>query len=170
METKTTSDMISKLMPDTHLINEIIDSVEKKTGETGNNLQPDRQQWLNDLLIMLTTRTGKKNFLVSKSKKYVNVPTESIAYFCIKYDSAMIMCFDNQEYFVHYSLDQIENLISEKQFYRLNRQYLINFNAIKEIERFFARKLLVKCTIPPKDKLIVPKERVTGFLYWLDNR
>lgn len=82
----------------------------------------------------------------------------------------MIMCFDKQEYFLNYSLDQIQSFLPEQQFYRLNRQYLINFNAIKEVEHYFARKLLVNPVMPVKDKLLVSKEKVTEFLRWLDNR
>jgi DNA-binding LytR/AlgR family response regulator len=47
----------------------------------------------------------------------------------------------------------------------LNRQYLVNFNAVKEVEHYFARKLLVNSVIPTKDKLIVSKEKVTDFLH-----
>ena len=118
----------------------------------------------------LQISTGKKSFLVFKNNKYVNVLTERIAFFYIKYDSAMIMCFDNQEYFVNYSLEQIQNLLPEKQFYRLNRQYLINFDAVKEVEHYFSRKLLVNPAIPTKAKLIVSKDKVSEFLHWLDNR
>ena len=82
----------------------------------------------------------------------------------------MIMTFNREEYFVNYSLEQVQNLLPEEQFFRLNRQYLINFNAVKEVEHYFARKLLVNPVIPMKDKLIVSKERVTEFLQWLDNR
>lgn len=125
---------------------------------------------LNDLLADLFAAAGKKSFLVSRNNKYVNVLTENIACFYIRYESAMIMCFDKQEYFVNYSLEQIQNLLPGKQFYRLNRQYLINFNVVKEVEHYFARKLLVSPAIPIKDKLIVSKEKVTDFLQWLDNR
>jgi len=123
-----------------------------------------------DLLNRLPSLNGKKNFLVLKNNKYINVLTDNIAFFYIKYESPVIMCFDKQEYFVNYSLEQIQNLVPEKQFYRLNRQYLINFNAVKEVEHYFTRKLLVNPVIPTKDKLIVSREKVTEFLHWLDNR
>lgn len=123
-----------------------------------------------ELLTRLITRAGKKNFLVFKSNKYINVLTENIALFYVKYESPMIMCFNKEEYFVNYSLEQIQQLLPEKQFFRLNRQYLINFNAIKEVEHYFARKLLVNPAVPIKDKLTVSKEKVTEFLQWLDNR
>ena len=125
---------------------------------------------LADLLTTLSASTGKKSFLVFKNNKYTNVLTENIAFFYIKYESSVMMCFDKQEYFVNYSLDQVQNLLPEKQFFRLNRQYLINFNAVKEVEHYFARKLLVNAVLPMKDKLIISKEKVTEFLRWLDNR
>jgi DNA-binding LytR/AlgR family response regulator len=117
------------------------------------------------------TRTeGKKCFLVFKQNKYLMIPTKTIAYFYIKYDSPVIVCFDGQEYFVNYSLDQLQQLLSETQFFRLNRQYLINFNAVKEVEHYFARKLLVKLIVPVAEKLLVSKEKSTSFLRWLENR
>ena len=125
---------------------------------------------LADLLTKLPNPPDKKSFLVFRSNKYINVLTENIAFFYIKYESPVIMCFDKQEYFVNYSLDQLQQLLPEKQFFRLNRQYLINFNAVKEVEHYFARKLLVNPVITMKDKLIVSKEKVTQFLHWLDNR
>jgi len=150
--------------------NEIVTPAGDVMDEYRKYFQQLRLPWLDDLVRKLTTSAGKKSFLVFRNNKYVTVPTENIAFFYIKYESAMIMCLDRQEYFVNYSLEQIQNLLPEKQFYRLNRQYLINFNAVREVEHYFARKLLVNPVVPVKDKLIVSKEKVTEFLHWLDNR
>jgi two-component system response regulator LytT len=113
---------------------------------------------------------SKKSFLVFKHNKYMIVPTENIAFFHIKYAFSNIVCFDQQEYSVSYSLDQIQQLVSNHQFFRLNRQYLVNFNAVKEAEHYFARKLLVRLSIAVSEKLLVSKEKVKGFLRWLENR
>ena len=80
------------------------------------------------------------------------------------------MCFDQTGYYVNYSLEQIQSLLSDKQFYRLNRQCLINFDAVKDAEHYLSRKLLVNSVIPTEEKLIVPKHKVSEFLHWLDNR
>jgi two-component system response regulator LytT len=82
----------------------------------------------------------------------------------------MIVTFDKQEYSVHYTLEQIQLFLSELQFFRLNRQYLISLNAIKEVEYYFARKLLVTPILPFPDKLIVSKEKARNFLDWLESR
>jgi two-component system response regulator LytT len=125
---------------------------------------------LDDLLTKLASPVGKKSFLVFRNNKYTNVLTENIAFFYVKYESSIIMSFDRQEYFVNHSLEQLQSLLTEKQFFRISRQYLINFNAVKEVEHYFARKLLVHLTIPAKDKLLISKEKVSSFLHWLDNR
>ena len=113
---------------------------------------------------------GKRSFLVFKGTKYITVPTENIAFFYIKYESTVIVSFDKQEHSVNYSLEQVQHLLSEQQFFRLNRKFLINFSAIKEVVHYFARKLLVKATVPFAEKLLVSKERARIFLDWLENR
>jgi DNA-binding LytR/AlgR family response regulator len=136
-----------------------------------NDKVADQQRDLfQELLAKLTVSPGKKSFLVRKNNKYINVLTKNIAFFYIKQVSAVIRCFDNQEYFVDYSLEQIEGLLPVQQFYRINRQYLINFNAVKEVEHYFSRKMLINPVIQVNDKLIVSKEKVSEFLHWLDNR
>ena len=142
----------------------------KNTEDFKNFFQQYHLPNLDDLLMKLAAPAGKKSFLVFKNKKYINVLTENIAFFYVKYDSSIIVDFDRNEYFVNHSLAQIQNVLSAKQFFRLNRQYLVNFNAVKEVEHYFARKLLVNLVIPAKDKLLVSKEKVTDFLHWLDNR
>jgi len=172
METQSVANNINSgtLALDPLRTNEIMGAVERSTDEFKNFVQHVHLSRLNDLLMRLVAPTGKKSFLVSRNNKYINVLTENIALFYIKYESPVIKCFDQQEFFVNYSLDKIQSLLPEKQFYRLNRQYLVNFNAVKEVEHYFARKLLVNPVVPVKDKLLVSKEKVSEFLNWLDNR
>src|SRR5262245_12297172 len=79
-----------------------------------------QQRFLNtdDLLEKLGVSAGKKSFLVFKNNKYINILTENIALFYIKYEASVIMCFDKQEYFVNHSLEQIQGSLSDKQFFR----------------------------------------------------
>lgn len=171
MEHQPTSNNTSQALTlDSLIANEIAASAGLVADQYENFSQQHPLSLLNDIVTKLSGHAGKKSFLVYKNNKYLNVLTENIAFFAIKYDSAVIICFDKQEYFVDYSLDQIQNLLPKKQFYRLNRQYLINFSAIVEVEHYFARKLLVNPVLPVEDKLIVSKEKVSEFLHWLDNR
>ena len=112
----------------------------------------------------------RKSFLVFKYNKYFSIKVANIAFFYIKNNTATIMTLDEQEYSLDESLDSIQSSLLPEQFFRLNRQYLINFDAIKEIEHYFSRKLYVKLVIPSPEILLVGKERATCFLNWMSQR
>lgn len=125
---------------------------------------------VDELLSKIGGTEGKKSFLVFKHNKYLTIATETIAFFYIRNEIATIMTFSQEEYALVPSLDQIHGQLSSSQFYRLNRQYLVNFAAIKEVEHYFSRKLFVRLSIPAPDKLLVTKEKASSFLHWLENR
>jgi len=171
METKLSlTNIISGLYTAPPVLPDVIASSLNNTDELRKIFQQFRLPNLDEFITNLATPAGKKSFLVFKHNKYISIPTESIAFFYVRYESSVIMCFDRQEYFAKYSLEQIQNLLPAKQFFRLNRQYLVSFDAIKEVEHYNARKLLINPVTPPRDKLLVPKRKVSEFLRWLDNR
>jgi len=135
----------------------------------GNFIPEAHQVNVDEMLKRVATPVTKKSFLVFAHNKYFTVPTENIAFFYIRHESVVIMCFDRKEYLVDHSLDYIQSLLTDRQFFRLNRQYLVNFKAIKEAEHYFSRKMFVQLVFPAPDKLLVSKEKVTDFLAWLDN-
>jgi DNA-binding LytR/AlgR family response regulator len=151
---------------------ESISQAIKKTGELKNFFQRNKKA-LPDFDYLLTRtgeNTGKSSFLVFKNNKYLTVQTENIAFFYIKNDTPTIMTFEKTEYQLTQSLDEVHKLLSPIQFFRINRQYLVNFSAIREAEHYFSRKLIIKLTIPTEEKLLVGKEKATAFLSWLENR
>ena len=75
------------------------------------NTQPD----LDGLLRKIGLDEGKKSFLVFKHNKYTTVQTEQIAFIYIRNDAATIMTFQQQEYAIDQSLDQVQALLSARQ-------------------------------------------------------
>lgn len=142
----------------------------RKVDELKNFFQQKVVPDLGELLSKLAAPAGKTSFLVFKDQKYTTVPTENIAFFYIRNGVSWMMCFDKQRFTLNQSLDQIESAVSAKQFFRVNRQYLVNFKSIKQIEHYFLRKLLVTLTIETPDKLLINKERSHSFLSWMEDR
>jgi len=141
-----------------------------KVEELKNFFQQKVVPDLGDLITKFNTPAAKTSFLVFKNQKYATVQIDDIAFFYIRNDSTSIMCFDKQEFSLTQSLDQIAVSVSATQFFRVNRQYLINFKAIKEVEHYFLRKLYLKLVIDTPDKLLINKEKSHAFLTWMDNR
>jgi len=125
---------------------------------------------LSELLLKLNPPATKTSFLVFRNQKYSTVQVENIAFLYIRYDDTVIVCFDKESYSINKSLDQIASIVSPKQFFRVNRQYLVNFKAIKEVEPYFMRKLHVKLVVETPEKLLVNKEKAHGFLSWMEER
>ncbi|MEI3801483.1 MULTISPECIES: LytR/AlgR family response regulator transcription factor [Chitinophaga] len=142
----------------------------RKVDELKNFFQQKTIPDLGDLLSKLTPSSGKTSFLIFQNQKYRTINVEDIAFFYIRHDATWIMCFDKQQYVISQSLDQITQSVSSLQFFRLNRQYLINFKAIKEVEPYFLRKLYVRLVIETPDKLLVNKEKSHSFLSWMEER
>jgi two-component system response regulator LytT len=144
----------------------------KKVGELKNFFQRNKKAMpdFDYLLTRTGENKGKSSFLVFKNNKYQTVLTENIALFYIKNETPTIMTFDKTEYQITQSLDEVHKLLSTTQFFRINRQYLVNFSAIREAEHYFSRKLIIKLTIPTEEKLLIGKEKATAFLSWLENR
>jgi two-component system response regulator LytT len=113
---------------------------------------------------------GKKGFLVFKNNKYTTIQTDDIAYFYICDEITTIVTVTHEEYGISQSLEELYKVLNPKQFFRINRQYLISYTSVKEVEHYFARKLIVKLTIPTIEQLIVGKDKAVLFLNWLDNR
>lgn len=135
-----------------------------------NFFQHEARPGLDEILKRLGVDDGKKSFLVYKNNKYQTVQTSQIAFIYIRHDATTMVTFQQEAYAVGQSLDQLQEQLSAKQFYRFNRQYLLNFSAVKEVEHYYGRKLLVKLVIPSPDNLLLGKEKSTAFLEWLENR
>lgn len=142
----------------------------KKVDELRNFFQQKTTTDLDQILSHLSHPTGKTSFLVFKNQKYTTIQTEDIAFFYIRNEATSAMCFDRQEYPISQPLAQIQTLVSASQFYRVNRQYLVNFKAIKEIEHYFLRKLYIKLVVETPEKILINKEKSHQFFSWLENR
>jgi len=149
---------------------ESISEALKKVDELKNFFQQKTIPNLESLISKLDVPAEKTTFLVFKNQKYTTVQTHDIAFFFIRNDATSIMTFDKQEFVINQSLDQIAGIVSSTRFFRVNRQYLVNFKAIKEMEHYFLRKLLVKLVIETPDKLLINKEKTHSFLNWMENR
>ena len=125
---------------------------------------------LTELIEKLQPRTFKKSFLVFSRQKYHTISTDTIAYFYIRNETTTIVTLDGTQYPIMQAMEEVQRHLDERDFFRLNRQYLIAFRAIKEVEQYFARKLSITLKVETDEKLLVGKDKTTLFLSWLDKR
>lgn len=142
----------------------------KKVDELKKFFQKNELPDIESFLQKITQPEGKSSFLVFKNQKYTTIATENIAYFYIHNEITHLVTFDKEQFQLSQPLGQVAGQVSEKQFFRINRQYLVNFKAIKEMEHYFQRKILVKLVIETPEKLLINKEKTHSFFTWLEDR
>jgi DNA-binding LytR/AlgR family response regulator len=109
---------------------------------------------------------SQSSVLVYHKDKIVPVRLEDIALFYIENEITYLLTFAQKSYTIRKTIEEIEK-ISSDDFFRVNRQFIVNRKAIKEAAQYFARKLSLTLTIPFKETITVSKLKVPEFLDWL---
>ena len=131
-----------------------------------DQLIPDRQ--LMSGLMDQGERMYKQRFLVSSGTSLLSVRASEIAYFFSVEKSVFMMTNAGKSYDLDYSLDKLEIILPGKEFFRVNRQFLVSINAIKRIS--VLSKSRIKIVLEPdfKEEVYVSNARSHEFRLWLD--
>jgi two-component system, LytTR family, response regulator LytT len=118
--------------------------------------------------VLAEKRTYQTSFLIRFREKIYPVAVADIAFVYLENETAYLYGFKGEKHPVFKTLDEIENVVSPDQFYRINRQMLISKKSIKEIENYFNQRLVVHLTVPIPEKALVPRLKVAPFLSWIE--
>ncbi|RYE21826.1 MAG: response regulator transcription factor [Sphingobacteriales bacterium] len=111
----------------------------------------------------------KEKFIVNMRNQWMPVNTKDIACFS-KEVLNYIYLFNGNKYMIDYvTLEEVEDLLDPKQFYRANRQFIINLDAVDTVRPVENSKLIVKLK-DPNQKLEIDMSRLKSpeFKKWMD--
>jgi len=111
----------------------------------------------------------KERFLIKIGEHYRSIQLSGINCFFIKERCNFINVDNGKIYAIDYSLDKIEDIIDPKMFFRVNRNFIVNFSAIHDIIAYSSNRLKIVLTNrAEKDEILVSRERVAEFKEWMD--
>lgn len=150
---------------------ELAAAIDKCRKITGEKKKPPVD--FHDLLQSLANPSGpskfKEKFIVNVRNQWIPVNTKDIACFT-KEVLNYIYLFNGEKYMIDYvTLDEVEELLDPKQFYRANRQFIINIDAVQSVKPLEHSKLIIKLK-EPNQKLEIDMSRLKSpeFKKWLD--
>jgi two-component system response regulator LytT len=111
----------------------------------------------------------KTTLLIHFQEKIIPVKTADIAFIHYTNGVAGIYTHTNQKYVMPSTLDELEAMLQPDLFFRANRQFIINRQAIVNIEHYFSRRLVIRLTNPTPENIIISKVRSAELLQWLEN-
>jgi DNA-binding LytR/AlgR family response regulator len=111
----------------------------------------------------------KQRFVVNVRNQWMPIQVKDIACFT-KEVLNYIYLFNGEKYMVDIStLDEVEEVVDPNQFYRANRQFVINVDAIQSVKPVENSKLIVKLKEPNhKFEIDMSREKAPQFKKWMD--
>lgn len=110
----------------------------------------------------------KNRFMVKMGDSIVSVKTEDVLHFIAEDGITLLVTTNAKRYPVDYTLDQLAELVSPEQFFRINRKVFISINAVQKVSSYFNSRLKINSDLLDDESAIVSRERVNEFKAWLD--
>ncbi len=119
-------------------------------------------------IIKLLGKKEQRSLLVHKKDFIQPVSIDNICVFYFENEQAYLRTFDNERFAIDKTLSTLEELLGSD-FYRINRQFIVNRKGILKASKYFGRKLSIHLNIDFDVQILVPKNKVSSFLTWLEN-
>lgn len=110
----------------------------------------------------------QQRFIVMVGEKIKSVRIEDIAYFFGQKKYVFLVTKDNRNYIVDYTLGKLEELLNPKDFFRINRQFIIKYDAIQNMYAYSKSRIRIELDPPAELEAIVSIDKSRVFKEWLN--
>ncbi|MEQ8925831.1 MAG: LytTR family DNA-binding domain-containing protein [Fulvivirga sp.] len=110
----------------------------------------------------------KSRFMIKTGQKILAVPVDKIAYFFSQNKLTYIVAQDGKKYPYDQTLEEVDQQIDPKLFFRANRKYITRFSSISEIHPYFKGRIKINLSPEADDEIVISSERTPEFKKWLD--
>jgi DNA-binding LytR/AlgR family response regulator len=148
---------------------ELAEAINKFNNRTGASRKNNSTQNIQiEQVINMLSKKYKERFTVKIGEHIKLVPVADILCFYSREKASYIFTKEKRNYFLDFSLDKLETLINPNIFFRVNRKFIINIHAVKDIIAYSNSRLKVNIQDFTEDEIIVSREKVSKFKEWLE--
>jgi DNA-binding LytR/AlgR family response regulator len=145
-------------------LNKAIDKYKDWTG--------DKKQMVDvaSLYDMITRKNEnyKERYSVSVGEKLKSISVTDIAYFFSTSGITFMVTNSKSQFSLDISLETLATELNPKDFFRVNRQYLVKLQAIQNVHVFPKSRLKLDLNPPAPEEIYVSLDKVAEFKTWLD--
>lgn len=118
-------------------------------------------------LISEAQKKYKSSFLVQQRDILIPIGIDDIAYFTIESGLVKAINFNNSSYIIDEKLDDLESNLHPDQFFRANRQFIVQKKAIVHLTIYFNGKLILTVEPKSKERIIISKAKAPLLKKWI---
>ena len=115
----------------------------------------------------MSPATHKERFLIKNGTRLTPIHISQIAYFYTRNKCQYIKTCDNKDLPIGKHLDEIEGEVASRTFFRVNRQFIVNYHNIEKVHTWFNGKLKVIVHPVSYEEIIVSRLKTADFKKWL---
>lgn len=127
----------------------------------------DMGNYLSRLMALAPKPVYKDKILIPLRDKLLLVRLDDVACFYTT-NKQTIVCMNNGVQYVYVkTLEQIMTMLDPSRFIRVNKQYIVARDSVKEITVWFDSRLLVELNVATPEPIYISKNRASEFKAWI---
>lgn len=123
---------------------------------------------IGELITQQKSTEYQERFIVYYKDKIKTVMVEEVAYFYADSKAVYMTLHDGKSYYLNFSLEQLEDKLNPKYFFRANRKFIVHIQSVKEASVYSKGKLKLHLEPSSEIELIVSSEKSGKFKNWLN--
>tara|TARA_R110002126_G_scaffold98526_1_gene229384 strand:+ start:48 stop:842 length:795 start_codon:yes stop_codon:yes gene_type:complete len=120
------------------------------------------------LLVNPIDREYKKRFSVKIGQHLKLINIDEIECFYSENKGTYLHTTEGRNYLLDTTLEHLEDELEPQTFFRINRKFFVNINAIKDMVSYTNSRLQIKLNSYNEQDVVVARERVKDFKGWLE--
>ena len=115
----------------------------------------------------LAAARREQTFLVHVRDKIIPLKRSAASDVYKRQEKVTAYGFDGAAYPLDKTLEALQGLLPESEFFRANRQFIVARQAVKEIAVWFGSRLSLSLVLETPERIVISKARVPEFKAWL---
>jgi two-component system, LytTR family, response regulator len=144
-----------------------LEKFKKMKAAHGSDVHEQIQWAVNQLTTSTEKKIYKERFMVHSGKSFLVVPHANVAYF-VKDTLIYLVTNDKQQFLTDFqTMEELEDLLDPKLFYRANRQYLVSVHAVDSFRTDIYSKMVLQLKNPLNLNIDISREKAQAFKNWI---
>jgi DNA-binding LytR/AlgR family response regulator len=128
----------------------------------------DQSQKIQQALSSAKPGAHKKRFMVKIGEHIRSITADQISMLYAEGRDVYLYTQQNKKFIIDYTLESLEDVLDPHVFFRINRSFILNINAIKDVLVYSNSRLKITMHLEFDKEIIVSREKVNEFKTWFD--
>lgn len=130
----------------------------------------EQSERIQQVATAVKTRDYKNRFMVKLGEHIRSITSDQITILFADGRDVYLVSNQGRKFIIDYTLEALDEILDPSLFFRINRTFIVNINAIKDVLVYSNSRLKVTLQQDFDKEIIVSREKVGDFKEWFDGK